>query len=108
HMYDYVDLERGGEIFDQVDLALDLPLGGEGIEQAVDQTDQVGLHAGDRARRQRAHDQAADAGMRGGIVEDEAGGVVLVEQGGAVFRRELLLLVRREGLGVLVRPNQVV
>ena len=51
---------------------------------------------------------APDAGMGGRIVEDEARGVVLVEQGGAVFRRELLLLVRREGLGVLVGRNQVV
>ena len=65
-----------------------------GIEQTVDQPDQIGLHAGDRARRERTHDQAADAGMGGGIVEDEARGVVLVEQGGAVFRRKLLLLVR--------------
>ncbi len=73
-----------------------LALGGDGIEQAVDQPDQIGLHAGDRARRQRAHDQPAHAGVGGRIVEDEARGVVLVEQGVAVFRRKLLLLVRGE------------
>ena len=86
---DHLDWDRGGEIVDQVHLAL----GGDGVEQAVHQLDQIGLHAGDRARRERTHDQAADAGMGGGIVEDEARGVVLVEQGVAVFRRELLLLV---------------
>jgi hypothetical protein len=101
---DHLDRDRGGEIIDQVHLALS----GNGIEQALDQPDQVGLHAGDRARRERAHDQAADAGMGGRIVEDEARGVVLVEQGGTVLRRELLLLVRRKGLGVLVGRNQVV
>src|SRR5215204_3943825 len=46
--------------------------------------------------------------MGGRIVEDEARGVVLVEQGGTVLRRELLLLVRRKGLGVLVGRNQIV
>ena len=94
---DHLNRDRGGEILDQVDLAL----GGHGVEQPVHQRDQVRLHRRDRARRQRAHDQPPHAGVRGRVVENEAGGVVLVEQGGAVFRRELLFLVGGERLVLL-------
>ena len=96
---DHLDRDRGREIADQLEPALILALilarilGRDGIEQPLHQRDQVAFHLGDRARRQRSHDQPPHAGMRGRIVEDKARGVVLVEQGGAVFRRELLLLV---------------
>src|SRR6185312_10899754 len=94
---DDLDRDGRGEILDQ----LATSLGSDGVEQPVDQLDDVALHAGDRAWRQRAHDQAAYAGMRGRIVEDEARGVVLVERRIAIFRCELALLVRAERLGVL-------
>ena len=38
---DHFDRDRGGKVLDQVDLAF----GGKRVEQAVDQRDQVGLHA---------------------------------------------------------------
>ena len=81
---------------------------GDCIEQPVDQRDQIGLHLRDRARRQRAHDQPSHPGVRGRVVEDEAGGVVLVERRIAVFRRKLLLLVGTEDLRVLVGGDQIV
>ena len=101
---DHLDRNRGREILDQIDIAP----GGESVEQAVDQRHQIGFHLGDRARRQRAHDQPAHPRVRRRVVEHEAGGVVLVEQRGAVFRRELLLLVGGEHLGVLVDGDEVV
>ena len=101
---DHLDRDRGGKILDQFDIALR----GESSEQPVHQRDQVGLHFGDGARRQRAHDQPPHPRMRRRVVEHEAGGVVLVQQRIAVFRRKFLFLVGREKLCAFVDADQIV
>ncbi|MGY3422813.1 hypothetical protein ACVWZW_003288 [Bradyrhizobium sp. F1.13.4] len=101
---DHLDGDRCGEVLDQ----LAITFGGDGVEQAVDELDDIRLHPRDRARRQRAHDQAPHARMGRRVVEDEARGVVLVERGVAVFRRELALLVRAERFCVLVGRDEIV
>jgi len=56
---DHLDRNRGGEIADQLEIAF----GRDRVEQPVHQCDYIGFHLGDRARRQRAHDQPPHAGM---------------------------------------------
>jgi hypothetical protein len=88
----------GGEVLDQVDVAgLAHP-----VEQPIHQRLEAGLHLGDRLRRQRTDDQAADPGVQRRVVEHQARRVVLVEQRVAVLRLVFGLLVGAEQRRVLV------
>ena len=101
---DDLDRNGGGEILDQVDTPFAFHL----RKQTIDQFDQPNFHLGDGARRQRARDRAPHMGVQRRIVEHQARGVVLEQRRVAVFRKELDLLVRRIGLGVLVERLAIV
>ena len=78
------------------------------VQQAVDQGDQARFHVGNRAPRQRAHDQLAHARVQRRVVEHQAGRVVLQQRrAGAVLGRELHLLVGAEGLRVAIHRHEV-
>ena len=101
---DDLDGDGGGVVFDEVGGFE----GGEAIEQVVDGEDEAGLHLGDGAGGEGRGDEAADAGVEGWVVEDEAGGVVFVERGVAEFGAEFLALVGAVGFGVAVDLGAVV
>ena len=101
---DDLDRDGAGEVVDEVDPAFFL----RPVQQAVDESDQVRLHAGDRRRRQGAGDEPPDPGVQRRVVEDQARRVMLVERRRAVLGPELLLLVGAEALGVLVDRDEVV
>jgi hypothetical protein len=87
---DHLDRDLRGEVLDQVGRGV----GGQRVEQVVDQPHQAGLHARDRPLVQRAHQDAAHTGVQRRVAEHQAGRVVAVDRrAGAQPCRELQRLV---------------